>query len=278
MIGQAERVFELSNLEAAKTNLLIDKLITFSSGKGGTGKTFLSLNIAYVLSNLNKKVLYIDLDLNFANSNIFLNIIPQATINQFFNRKKLFSETVYEYNPNLHFIFGESGNIEEPGLSNEKLKLLFTSLSTKTAGYDFIIADTAAGGTKEQIKLLSFSKLNIIVTQPEPTAVMDAYVMIKLLNEINYQGRNFILINKCRKNNEGINAFENIRTAANHFLSKEINLLGLVSEENIVSTSSMNQELVIEKYPEHSLVRQIKTVAASLIDITQMANIKHKQI
>jgi flagellar biosynthesis protein FlhG len=275
MIGQAERLIELSKLEPPDTGLPVNNLITFSSGKGGTGKTFLSLNIAYLLSSRNNKVLYLDLDMNFANSNIFLNIIPKATINHFFDRKKLFNEIIYEYNPNMHFIFGESGNLQSSDLTVENLKMLYSTLVSKSAIYDFIIVDTSAGGNKEQIKLLSLSKMNIIVTQPEPTAVMDAYVMIKLLNEIGYPGQNYIIVNRCINKSDGINAFENIRIASNHFLEKNVEPLGFLSDEIIVGTASKNQELLVEKYPEHPFSQKISSIAGTISDITQMANIQH---
>jgi flagellar biosynthesis protein FlhG len=273
MIGQAERLIELDKLNTGNSILPLKKVITFSSGKGGTGKTFLSLNFAFALSKLNKKVLYLDLDLNFANSNIFLNIIPKYTIDHFFGRKKLFKEIIHQYNPNLHFIFGESGNAQTAELSSENLNMLFTFLAGKTSGYDFIIIDTGSGGQKSHIKLLGFASLNIIVTQPEPTAVMDAYVMIKLLNANKFKGRNYILMNKCFNKAEAYNAFKNIETASGHFLGENIKMLGLISADEIVGRTVNSQELLIENYPNHNLSQKIRELAAALADITQMANI-----
>lgn len=276
MIGQAERLIELDKLSAGNTNLPLKKVITFSSGKGGTGKTFLSLNFAFALSLINKKVLYLDLDLNFSNSNIFLNIIPKYTIDHFLGRKKLFKEIIHEYNPNLHFIFGESGNAQTSDLSEENLKMLFTFLANKTSGYDFIIIDTGSGGHRAQIKLLSFAAVNVIVTNAEPTAIMDAYVLIKLLNANKYEGKNYILMNKCSDKGESYSAFKNIETASIHFLGENIKLLGMIAVDDIVGKTVTSQELLVENYPNHSLSKKIKELSSVLADITQMANIPQR--
>ncbi len=273
MIGQAERLIELDKLIPRNKARLLPKLISFSSGKGGTGKTFLSLNIAYALSRVNKRILYIDLDLNFANANLLLNIIPEYSIDHFLNRKKLFGEIIHEYNSNLHIIFGLSGEGGDSELSTDNLELFFSNLTGNTSGYDHIIIDTGSGGSRTQIRLLSYAALNIVVTQPEPTAILDAYVIIKLLNGSEYRGKNMILMNKCANMRQGNDAFSNIKTAAGHFLGEQVELLGLIPDDKIAGETIINQRLLREHYPEHRLSHQIDTVASTLSDFAQMANI-----
>ena len=145
MIGQAERLIKLRQLEKNKYQSDDLKVISFTSGKGGTGKTFISLSIAYILSTMNRKVLFIDADLNFANSNILLNIIPKSTIDNFFKGNKLLKDVITEYNSNFHLIFGESGESEPLELKDELVARLFNNLNKLKESYDYIIIDTASG-------------------------------------------------------------------------------------------------------------------------------------
>ncbi len=275
MIGQAERLIELGHLENRDNDRhSLKKVITFSSGKGGTGKTFLSLNTGFALSRLNKRILFLDLDFNFANTHLLLNIIPEATINDFFLRKKLFGDLIHKYSSNLHFVFGGSGDADFPDLSSKDLKILIDSLSRILPNYDFIIIDTGSGGHKIQINLISYAGVNVIVAQTEPTAVMDAYVMVKLLSTSKFRGMNYVLINKCTDEDEADFAFNSIKTASGHFLGKTVGYLGTINSDPMAIKSINSQELLVEKYPNHSLSRQISKAAWILSDITQVANIK----
>ena len=277
MIGQAERLIKLKNLEkngAGPGNL---KVISFTSGKGGTGKTFISLSIAYILSTLNKRVLFIDADLNFANSNILLNIIPKASIDNFFKGNKLLNEVVTKYNSNLHLIFGASGENEPLELKNELVTMLFNGLNKLKEKYDFIIIDTASGGQKGLINLLSFSDIDIIVTSPEPTAVMDAYVMVKLLNNEQYKGKKLILVNKCSSREDAQTAFNNIKTASGYFLKENVELLGYLNYDETVFQSITKQELLVINNPAAKICDRLTGLAGALTDIIQLANIPHSK-
>jgi flagellar biosynthesis protein FlhG len=273
MIGQAERLIKLKNLDKIRKKPNDLKIITFTSGKGGTGKTFISLSIAYALSKMNKKILFIDMDLNFANSNILLNIIPKASIDNFFRGNKLLSEVITEYKPNLHLIFGESGETEPVELKDELVSRLFNNLNKLKENYDFIIIDTASGGQKGLINLLNLSDINIIVTSPEPTAVMDAYVMIKLLNNEKFSGKKYILVNKCTDEEEAETAFNNIKTAANYFLKEKVEFLGYLEFDEKVYHSITKQKFLIEQNPSSPISIKLNNLSRSISDIPQLANI-----
>ena len=270
MIGQAERLYKLKNLEKVRSKPSYLKIITFTSGKGGTGKTFISLSIAYSLSMLNKKVLFVDIDLNFANSNILLNLIPKVSIDNFFKGNKLLNEVITEYSPNFHLIFGESGETEPVELKDELVTRLFNNLDKLKEKYDFVIIDTASGGQKELINLLNFSDVNIIVTSPEPTAVMDAYVMVKLLNNEKYKGKKFIIVNKCTNEEEAETAFNNIKTAADYFLKENVELLGYLEFDEKVFHSITKQQFLTAQNPSSKTSIKLNGLADLLNEKTQI--------
>ena len=214
-------------------------------------------------------------DLNFANSNILLNLIPKTTISDFFQGSKLLNEVITQYSPNFHLIFGESGEKEPEELKYELVSRLFNHLKKLNEHYDYIIFDTSSGGQKGLIDLLTFSDANIIVTSPEPTAVMDAYVMVKLLSKENYKGKKLIIVNKCTNEEESLTAFTNIKTASQHFLDEKIELLGDIYFDENVYNSIIHQEFLVAENPSSKTSAKINYLACSLSDIIQLANIPH---
>ena len=250
------------------------KTFVFTSGKGGTGKTFLSLNIAHALSR-KYKILFIDFDQNLSNANIMFNEIPEKTVFDFFSGKNLLNETIVEYEPNLKFIFGDSGKLSYPRLRNESIIFFFNQLQKIQEEYDFIFIDTGSGAREEILSVLTRVDMNIIVTTPEPTAVMDAYVILKLLNSHKYNGEKVILINKCNNDEEGRTAFNNLTSAAGQFLHEKINLIGTINFDPAVGDAIMAQEPILKRSPSSMASLQILQVSESLYKFAHMANIHH---
>jgi len=273
MFGQAERVLELNRAAAGFSRGGDSKIFAFTSGKGGTGKTFLSLNIAHALS-MQYKILYIDFDQNLSNANIMFNEIPETTIFDFFAGKSLLNETIVEYEPNLHFIFGDSGRLSYPRVKTESIIYFFNQLEKVYPDYDFIFIDTGSGANEEIFSILTKADVNIIVTTPEPTAVMDGYVMLKLLNAHSFDGKKTILLNKCGDEDEGETAFKNLTAAAGHFLNEKLNLLGIISFDKAVVETIMAQEPILKHSPLSTACRQIKAVSDNLYEFAHMANIQ----
>ncbi|MFA4923333.1 MAG: AAA family ATPase [Ignavibacteriaceae bacterium] len=270
MTGQAERVFELQRLEKklARNNLpQLNKIFAFTSGKGGTGKTFLSVNMAFALSMMGKKVLLIDFDCNLSNVHILVNVIPAKTLSLYFLNKNLLPDLITEVEPNLSFIFGDSGMQDFPALSSGSIANFFGQLRNLELGYDFIFIDTASGTNKETLEILSHSDHIIVITSPEPTAVMDAYVVLKLLDGIGYTGAKNIVVNKSGDKSLADLTFSNLKTAVDHFLKIEIKFLGFAGNDAAVSRSIMAQTLLMKQTSNSQIANQINELAVKLNEI-----------
>lgn len=273
MIGQTQRLHELNRLSGKKDVLSFGSpLVAFTSGKGGTGKSCLILNIAIAAAAMGKKVLLVDLDVNLANLHIMLNVTPRESLNHFFNDKVLFSEIVYKIDENLSCIFGGSEESTKR-LNNSNLESFFKKLTTISADYDLVLIDTAPGTGETTEKILSTCTHNVIVTNPEPTSVMDSYIVLKLLKSIGYKNEKLVLVNKASRIEFGQEAFQNLNQAASHFLKEEINLLGIVGFSQEITESVMKQNPFMYNRSEDEIYTQIKQVTVSLLKIIQLANI-----
>lgn len=275
MIGQAERVAELSRLSGNPGSGRKSKIISFTSGKGGTGKTLLSLNLAYALSKSGARVLFIDLDLNLSNAHIMLNEVTSKTLGGFFEGKCLLRELVTEYEDNLHFIFGDSGSDVYSVNVSGNIDRFFAQLDRIAGDYDYILLDTGSGAGEGTMKILKYSDSSIFVITPEPTAVMDAYVIMKLMKNTSFKGEKFAVVNKCGSESEGENAYENLTAASSHFLQDEIRMLGTIKYDGLVNKSISAQKLLLQIYPEAEISSQINAVSRRIHEINHLANIRH---
>ncbi len=275
MIGQTERILELKQLRENQNEPKLNKIFAFTSGKGGTGKTFLSLNLAYSLAEQGKKVLFVDLDPNLSNANIMLNVVAKKTIYEFYIEKKLLKDVITEVYPNLHFVFGDSGKLNYPEAHEGLISKLHSQIISIQHKYDYIFFDTGSGAAKNLTNILLKAGTVVIITSPEPTAVMDSYVMLKLLNSAGYKGEKFVIVNKSLGDDDGRSTFNNLSVAAGHFLKDSLSYLGNVQFDRMANESIIDQELVVKKNPDSAVSRQILAIGNSIIEITHMANIQH---
>lgn len=275
MIGQAERVVELQRLGNKEKPVGPNKIITFSSGKGGTGKSFSIINIASALARNGAKVLLIDFDTNLSNINIMLDYHPKTTSYDFLQKKRLFEETIIRYEPNLDIIFGDSGKVEYPEFNEKLAEELMKGISRVEGIYDFILIDTGSGASVGLIALLSKCDINVIVTTPEPTAVMDAYVLVKLLKVNECNNQKYVVFNKCFSFDAGLVGYNNLVTACSHFLGEAVKHLGTILYNQEVSQSIIDQKLYIDVHPKSATTSQIKILAENISKIKQVANINH---
>lgn len=272
MNEQASRLIQLLQLEKKELKSGNAKVISVCSGKGGTGKTFFAANFAFALSNIGKRVLLIDFDLNLSNLNIILNQTSANSISEFFEQRKSLDELIFSYSKNLHLIFGDSGKEYFPRISKEIIDYFFISLNKISVNYEFIIIDSAAGASDITIQQLLNSDYNIIVTSSEPTAVMDAYVLMKLLKAENSSSIKLVVINKASDEEDGRNSFQNIFVACKHFLEEEPIHLGSISFDIEAHKSVVNQQLLLENDGTAKSSMEIKFIAKSFVEFVQVAN------
>ena len=265
MLGQAKRLFELNSLlNDTKPKVDGAKIISISSGKGGTGKSFVAGNIAVTLSEAGSKVLLIDLDLNFANLSTMLNVSSKENIYHYLTYNKSLSDIITKSSNNLNLILGESGKIDHPKFSYEKSELFVGELKSISDQYDFIIVDTASGIDSGSLNILTNSDEIILVTTPEPTAVMDGYVILKMLKSNGANNSVNIIINKCLDEADATNTFENLDKAAKHFLKKELSLLGEISFSEDVVRSIQNQSLLKLESKKKKVSAQIEEISSKI--------------
>jgi flagellar biosynthesis protein FlhG len=277
MTGQLDRIRELEKLFSSEENIVSEKIVVVASGKGGTGKTLFAANFSYLYAKAHK-LLLIDADFNLSNLHILLNVNPQKTLNMFFESKVGFKEIITKHNSNLDIIFGDAGSLSTAKPSFNQLNKLLNEINNISIQYDLIVFDLGAGISDENLHLLSKAKTKIIISNPEPTALMDAYVIIKLLKNNKNEDGIYIAINRCVEESEGPQAFQNLKAAVDHFLKTEIKFLVEIPESIEARKSIIDQKLLAEFTLSGKIISSINTAVSKIGKIHQVFNINQLAI
>lgn len=194
MMDQAARLRKL--VEEKKVDIKTEqkktaKIISVTSGKGGVGKTSLSVNLAAHLSKNNVKVLLIDADLGLSNVEIMLGVTPSYTLKDVIKNGRDIEDVIINGPYNLDFISGGNGFLELAELSEIEREEILIKIHKLEGLYDIIIIDTGAGISKNVTAFLTISDEIIVVTTSEPTALTDAYSIMKVISEEKLKQKNW---------------------------------------------------------------------------------------
>ncbi len=263
MNGQADRVVELRRLQNNDAGKHDTVYAAFVSGKGGTGKSFLALNTAYALSVAGSKVLLVDYDLQSPNLHIMSNMFPLASLHNYFQSSALMEELLHRITPDLYCIYGDQQHASE--ISTSQMDQFFNALPTIADRFDIVIFDTGSGIHESLSLALRHMQMAVIVANPEPTSVMDAYVMAKYLFQEDFKLETSVVINKCPSPSDGQTAYQNLSKALSHFMKKKVECAALIPSHPDVYQSIMKQELLLKDKPASPMMRYIAALAAQLV-------------
>ncbi len=219
------------------------RIIAITSGKGGVGKTNLAVNMAIAYAQIGKKVILIDGDLGMANVNVLLNIVPQYNLMHVINKQKKMSEIILDTEFGFKFIAGANGFSKIANLSVDELDNFaqeFASLSNA----DVIIIDTGAGIANNVLQFVAAADEVYVVTTPEPTAITDAYGIIKIITTelVNRELNLKLLVNKVHTADEGKKISERIINIVGQFLNYKVDYIGFVYADPVVEQSVIRQK------------------------------------
>ncbi|MDR1362505.1 MAG: AAA family ATPase, partial [Spirochaetaceae bacterium] len=156
------------------------RIITIASGKGGVGKTNLSVNMALAYARMGKKVIVMDADLGLANVNVMLKMVPKWNLYHVIRKQKTMREILTETEYGISIVAGASGFSKIANLTDDERTTFIEELNTLSKA-DIIIIDTSAGVSSNVMDFISAADDAIIITTPEPTAITDAYGIVKII-------------------------------------------------------------------------------------------------
>jgi len=265
-MDQAEQLRKLVKKNSQPRS--IARVITVTSGKGGVGKSSLSVNLAIQLSRMGKKVVIFDADFGLANIEIMLGIRPQYNLADLMFRGKSLQDIITEGPDKIGFISGGSGIQELTRLSREQIIYLTQKLFQLDKLADVIIIDTGAGIADSVLEFVAASSEVILVATPEPTSITDAYALLKTLNkksEFSVENTNIcMLANRIVSEEDGKELYEKLRVVADKFLQIPLTYLGGIPQDSNVSKAVIQQKPVTHLYPNSDASKAIVRIAEKL--------------
>ncbi|MBQ7611660.1 MAG: MinD/ParA family protein [Spirochaetaceae bacterium] len=227
------------------------KIIAITSGKGGVGKTNIATNLGIAYARMGKKVIVIDADLGLANVNVMMNIIPQYNLYHVIKRQKTMSEIIISTNYGVKLIAGASGFSKIANMNEDDRNAFIKEMYT-LAEADIIIIDTSAGVSKNVISFLVAADEVIVVTTTEPTAITDAYGIIKIIaTEVDNMDINLkLIVNRVNTSGDGKKIADRMVHIASQFLNLKIEYLGFIYQDSAVEQAVLKQVPFFEYAPK----------------------------
>ncbi|MCQ4087207.1 MinD/ParA family protein [Saccharibacillus sp. JS10] len=236
-------------------------IVAVTSGKGGVGKSNFTLNFALELQKLGKKVLIFDADIGMANIDVLMGVRSQYNLLHLLNREKKMSEIIQSGPDSLPFIAGGSGLTELFSLSEEDLIYFTQQIEEIAHEMDYIFFDTGAGLSKETIQFITAADECIVVTTPEPTAITDAYALVKVVHDLEHAALFRLVVNRASDRREAQHTADKFQLVAEKFLQLEIPVLGHVSDDPHVSQAVKKQTPFSIRFPNTQATKDVQTLA-----------------
>ena len=226
------------------------RIIAVSSGKGGVGKTNAVANLAMTLGKQNKKVLIFDADTGLGNIDILMGLSPEHNLEHVLSGQKDIKEIIIKYNRNVHVLPAASGVQQLAELRNEQHLVISAEFDSLMGGYDVMLMDTGAG-ISSNVTLFCASAHDIfVIITPEPTSLVDAYALIKVLSQNHNQKRFKVLENLVKSEKEAKTPYMNLSAVTDHYLpSIYVGYLGYILFDEHMAKAVRMQKPVAECYP-----------------------------
>jgi flagellar biosynthesis protein FlhG len=240
------------------------RVVSFTSGKGGIGKSNTVLNTAISLADMGRSVLILDADLGLANIDVLCGVTPKRSIKDVLEGKAGLKDIIVEGPLGISLIPASSGVEYLARLTHTQRLTILNEVEAVAARYDYLLIDTAAGiGTDVMFFNAAASEI-VCVINGEPTSLTDSYAVIKVLTQNYGEKKISILANNVQNEAEGVRAFNRLSQVTTRFLPTKITYSGTIPSDISVTEAVKQQTPVLTLFPSSSVARSFRAFARKL--------------
>lgn len=237
------------------------QVIAVTGGKGGVGKTTVSINLAAALAARGRRALLLDGDLGLANVDVLLGLTPQFTMAHVIAGERTLEEVIVDAPSGFRVVPGSSGVARLANLNDSETLGLVRAFSSLGEDIDTLIVDTPAGIAPTVLQLAQAAQHVLLVVCDEPASLTDAYGLVKVLSRNHGVGRFKVLANMVHADGAGKSLFETLRRVTDRFLDVTLDYCGEVPDDPYLKRSIRSQRPVVDAFPSSRSARALKLVA-----------------
>ena len=237
------------------------RAIAVTGGKGGVGKTNVSVNLAVALGELGNRVMLLDADLGLANIDVVLGLHPTYDLSDVFSGERSLDEVMVEGPAGVRVVPGASGMQKLAELSSAEHTGLIRAFADVGSDVDTFIVDTAAGISDTVISFARAAHEVLVVVCDEPASITDAYAIIKLLNRDYGHHRFRVLANMVRTAQEGRELYSKMCRVTDRYLDVTMSFMGAVPYDDYLRKAVRAQRPVVQAYPRSRAAQSFKNLA-----------------
>lgn len=243
------------------------EIIAITSGKGGVGKSSLSVNIAIILQQMRKKVLIIDADIHLGNIDLIMGVRSEYTIADVLNEGMQLSDIIVTGPANIDVLPASSASGKLLEMEDVFLKRLAVAFRTIENNYDYIIVDTGAGIANSVLSfLLGADKIVLIITS-DPASIADAYAVIKIIKRNDLDIPILLIPNIMHSLEAGENLYKRLNLMVRRFLKSDIEFAGTVLKDDLISRSIKIQKPFVFHNPNAPATNIIRIVTKRILQM-----------
>lgn len=241
------------------------RVLAVTSGKGGVGKSNLTLNVGIAMAQRKKRVLILDADMGLANIDILVGLTAQHNLSHVLNGDFDLQDVIQECAGGVYVLPSSSGVEWMANLTTEQRLGFLQKMDAINGLYDVLLIDTGAGISSNVMYFNLAAQERIVLVTREPTSLTDAYALIKVLNR-NHQQKTFdIVVNGVRKEDEALGVYRSLTAVTDRFLDVSVGYLGHVEQDASVGKAVLRQTPVIEAFPDADSSRCYRAIAKRIL-------------
>ncbi|WP_234985522.1 MinD/ParA family protein [Halarsenatibacter silvermanii] len=225
------------------------RVVSIASGKGGVGKTNITVNLGLALQKLDKDVLILDADMGMANVDVVLGMTARYHLGHVLEDKCSIEDALLQGPSGITVLPGASGVNDFIDIEIDEVKKLLELSAAIEDEFDFIIMDIGAGAHKGVVNFIRAADEIMVVLTPEPTAVMDAYSLLKILSDYALSSRLNLVVNQVENRREGEKVTERMENAIREYLEIDVDNSTLIPYDSALRKSVKKQNPMMEIYP-----------------------------
>jgi len=238
--------------------------VAITSGKGGVGKTNVTVNLAFSLARLGYQVGILDADFGLGNIDVMLGLTPPYHLGHVLGGERRLEDVVVDGPLGIRIIPAATGIRALTALTTGQWQRLDGVIRQITADLDFLLIDTAAGVSDNVVELLLSAERVLVVTSGEPTAVVDTYAVVKILTGADRRKEIGLVVTAARDSGEASLVFRQLDIASMRFLKRSLRFYGFIVEDPLVRDAVLGQRPVVDHVPQAPASRCFRILASRL--------------